>query len=212
MMIALCIYPSNFTCIIINLCISACVKIFINKVVYGTRVHWNTWGRVSQARKWVWKRDEEILNFCNKWLFGMDASGCADEPWLVPLHMHSGFPAKMVEQMIMTSWNDVMRISHAIEGGNYKRGSATKFWGWEFRVWLLLLLLSGCFSTSVRVFTKPQTLYLGCLSAPLVGCISWMYSVVCFYHKHASWPIWRTLSCYDFIYLMMTKVDHYLLP
>ena len=33
-------------------------------------------------------------------------------------------------------------------------------------VWLLLLLLSGCFGTSVRVFTRPQTLSLGCLSAP----------------------------------------------
>ena len=44
----------------------------------------------------------------------------------VLLHMHSGFPAKMVEQMIVTSLNDVMRISHTIEGGNYKRGSATE--------------------------------------------------------------------------------------
>ena len=88
----------------------------------------------------------------------------------VPLHMHSGFPTKMVEQMIMTSWNDVMKISHAIEGGNYKRGSATEL----RRVQLLLPLLSGCFSTSVRVLTKPQILYLGCLGAPRVdaypGC------------------------------------------
>ena len=44
----------------------------------------------------------------------------------VLLHMHSGFPAKMVEQMFVTSLNDVMRISHVLEGGNYKRGSATK--------------------------------------------------------------------------------------
>ena len=29
-------------------------------------------------------------------------------------------------------------------------------------VWLLLLLLSGCFDTSIWVFTKPQTLYFGC--------------------------------------------------
>ena len=42
------------------------------------------------------------------------------------LHMCMGFPAKMVEQMIMTSLNDVMRISHVIEGGNYKRGNTTK--------------------------------------------------------------------------------------
>ena len=49
-------------------------------------------------------------------------------------------------------------------------------------VWLLLLLSSGCLGTSIRVFTKPQTLYLSCLGAPQVGSISWMYSVVCFYH------------------------------
>ena len=34
------------------------------------------------------------------------------------------------------------------------------------RVWLLLLQSSGCFDTSVRVLTKPQTLYLSCLGAP----------------------------------------------
>ena len=44
----------------------------------------------------------------------------------VLLCMCSGFPTKMVEQMIVTSLNDIMRISHAIEGGNYKRGSATE--------------------------------------------------------------------------------------
>ena len=128
------------------------------------------------------------------------------------LHMCSGFPTKMVEQMIVTSWNDITRISHVIEGVNYKRGKCNRAWGSEFGVWLLLLLSSGCFGTSVRVFTKPQTLYLSCLSAPRVGWISWMYSVICLYHKHVSWPIWRTLSCYDFIYLTVTKVDHYLLP
>ena len=44
----------------------------------------------------------------------------------VLLHMHSGFPAKMVEQMFVTSLNDVMSISHMLEGGNYERGSATE--------------------------------------------------------------------------------------
>ena len=44
----------------------------------------------------------------------------------VLLHMHSGFPTKMVEQMIVMSLNDVTRISHVIEGGNYKRGSTSK--------------------------------------------------------------------------------------
>ena len=69
----------------------------------------------------------------------------------------------------------------------------------------LLLLSSGCFDTRVRVFTKPQTLYLGCLGAPQVGSLSWMYNIVCFSHKHASRPIWRTLSYYNLIYLMVTR-------
>ena len=73
------------------------------------------------------------------------------------------------------------------------------------KLWLLLSLSSGCLDTSFRVFTKPQTLYLGCLGASQVGSISWMYRVVCFSHKHASRPIWRTLSYYDFIYLMVTR-------
>ena len=40
--------------------------------------------------------------------------------------MRSGFPAKMVEQMFVTSLNDVTRFSHVREGGNYKKGSTTK--------------------------------------------------------------------------------------
>ena len=35
--------------------------------------------------------------------------------------MHSGFPAERLEQMIMMSFHDITRISHAIEGENYKR-------------------------------------------------------------------------------------------
>ena len=35
--------------------------------------------------------------------------------------MHSGFPAGRSEQTIMMSFHDVMRISHAIEGENYKK-------------------------------------------------------------------------------------------
>ena len=39
----------------------------------------------------------------------------------VLLHMHSGFPTKLMEQMIMTSLDDVMGFSHVIEEGKYKR-------------------------------------------------------------------------------------------
>ena len=44
----------------------------------------------------------------------------------VLLCMRSGFPTKMVEQTFMMSLNDVMRVSRALEGGNFKKGSATK--------------------------------------------------------------------------------------
>ena len=40
----------------------------------------------------------------------------------VLLHMCSSFPTKLMEQMIMTSLNDIMGFSHAKrEGGKYKR-------------------------------------------------------------------------------------------
>ena len=40
--------------------------------------------------------------------------------------MHSGFPAKMVEQMFVTSLNDITSISHALEGGTIKGKDTTK--------------------------------------------------------------------------------------
>ena len=71
------------------------------------------------------ERDNKIPNFHNKWLFGMDARRCTDKPWQFFCTCTVVFPPpKMVEQTIVTSLNDVMRISHVIEGGNYKRGSA----------------------------------------------------------------------------------------
>ena len=39
----------------------------------------------------------------------------------VLLHMCSGIPAKLMEQMIVTSLYDVTRFSHVIERGKYKR-------------------------------------------------------------------------------------------
>ena len=39
----------------------------------------------------------------------------------VLLHMCSGFPTKLMEQMIATSLDDITKFSHVIEGGKYKR-------------------------------------------------------------------------------------------
>ena len=73
--------------------------------------------------------------------------------------------------MIMTSLYDVMRVSRAIEGGNYKRRALPN--------------LRAAAVTAVWVFwykafgfiNKPQTLYLGCLGAPQGGSITRMYSI-----------------------------------
>ena len=43
-----------------------------------------------------------------------------------PLHMCSGFPTEILEQMIMTSLYDVMRAFHVILGGKYKKESMTE--------------------------------------------------------------------------------------
>ena len=40
---------------------------------------------------------------------------------VVLLHMHSGFPAKLMKQTIVTLLYDITRFSHAIGGGKYKR-------------------------------------------------------------------------------------------
>ena len=77
--------------------------------------------------------------------------------------MHSGFPTKMVEQMIVTSLNDVTRISHADSREGTIKGEAQPS---SRSLAAAITVASGCCSTSVRVFTKPQTLYLGCLGAP----------------------------------------------
>ena len=54
----------------------------------------------------------------------------------VLLHMCSGFPAEILEQTIMTSLYDVMRFSHAIEGGSYKRRVQLSLGAAAITVWV----------------------------------------------------------------------------
>ena len=94
---------------------------FVNKLVYGTRAHQNTWGRVSQAWKRVWKRDNEVWNLCNIQYIWCGCQQMCRWTMVVLPHMCSGFPAKIMEQMIMTSLYDVTRFCHATSAGNYRR-------------------------------------------------------------------------------------------
>ena len=74
-------------------------------------------------------------------IFGIFGIGCwqiCRQTMAVLLHMCSGFPAQILEQMIVTSLHDITRFSHATEGGNYKREH-------DQALGLLLSLSSGCF-------------------------------------------------------------------
>ena len=126
--------------------------------------------------KRVWKRDDEVQNLHNIWYIWCGCWQKCRQTMAVLLCMHSGFPAKIMEQTIVTSFYGVTRFSHAQQREGTIKGECNQ----ALRVWLLLLLSFGCFDTSVWVFTKPQRLYFGCLSAPQVGSISRMHSVVCF--------------------------------
>ena len=71
------------------------------------------------------------------------------------MHMHSGFPTGNLEQMIVTSWNEVTRISHAIEEGNYKRRVQPDLGTVIWVIWYYTLGLTD----------ESQTLYSGCIGA-----------------------------------------------
>ena len=84
-----------------------------------------------------------------------------------PMHMCNGFPAGKMEQMIMTSLCDVMSISHAEKGMELYKESTTKPGGVVTVLWVLWYKAFGLVS-------KPQTLYLSCLSALWGGSITRM--------------------------------------
>ena len=72
-----------------------------------------------------------------------------------PMGMHSGIPTGRLEETIVTSWNDITKISHAIEGGNYKRRAQRNLGA---VIWVFWYKAFG--STN-----KPQTLYFSYLGA-----------------------------------------------
>ena len=95
---------------------------FVNKLVYGMRVHTEIpGGECHRHENRVQKRDDEVRNLCNIWYIWHGCQQMCRQTMAVLPCMHSGFPTKIMEQMIMTSLYDVMRFSHVTEGGNYKR-------------------------------------------------------------------------------------------
>ena len=76
---------------------------------------------MSQAQNRVWKRDNEVWNLCHFRFIWHECQRMHRQTKAVLLCMHIGFPAKLMEQMIVTSLYDITRICHMIEGGKYKR-------------------------------------------------------------------------------------------
>ena len=71
--------------------------------------------------KGIRKRDNKAQTLRNIWDFWHGHRQMCRQTMVVPLHMCSGFPAKRLEQMIMSSLYDITRVSRATVGGNYKR-------------------------------------------------------------------------------------------
>ena len=66
-------------------------------------------------------KTERFRCICSNWGFQHWCQQMHRWTTVFPVCMHSGFPARRSKQTIVTSWNDVTMISHAIVGGNYKR-------------------------------------------------------------------------------------------
>ena len=107
------IYLPSFICILIILFVLICTGSFVNKIVLwyegtpkylGESVTGTKMGSDTKQRHFV--LSVKTVNWC----------GCRQvhrQLLADRLCMCNGFPAKMTEQTIMTSFNDVTRISHA---------------------------------------------------------------------------------------------------
>ena len=92
-------------------------------------------------------------------------------------------PTGRSKQTIVTSWNDITRISCAIEGGNYKRRAQLNL---RAVIWVSWYKVFGSIN-------KPQTLYFGYLSASLGAKHNQNGPCDLFIHIHVPRPFWGTL-------------------
>ena len=88
-----------------------------------------------------------------------------------------------------------MRISHAIEGGNYKKRAQPDL---GVVIWVFWYHTFGSIN-------KPQTLYFGCLGASHGEEHNQIGMCDLFINMHAPRPFWGTLSWCDFSCLMVAR-------
>ena len=88
-----------------------------------------------------------------------------------------------------------MRISHAIEGGNYKRRAQPNL---KAILWVFWYQVFGSIN-------KPQTLYFGYLGASCGEEHNQNEMCDLFINMHVPRPFWGTLSWCDFSGLMVAR-------
>ena len=115
--------------------------------------------------------------------FGGDARMCRQIMAFLP-HMCSGFPTEKVEQMIVTSQNDVTVICCAIEGGMYIRKASLSLGA--------VIWVSGTEWLSPLLSHQPST---PATSVPLVEQ-EYILDELCtlFIHVHVPRPFWEPFS------------------
>ena len=116
------IYPPGFICILV-IFVLVCTGSITNKLIYGMRVHRNTWGRVSQAWKWVWKWNNDTSYFRLKQLIGMDAGRYADNRWQIICACAVVFPPKWWSRLL---WHHQMTSQESLvckREGSINRGA-----------------------------------------------------------------------------------------
>ena len=131
--ISLHVFLPSFICILIIVFVLICTGSFVNKIVLRYEVHQNTWGRVLQAWKQVWKQNNDIPYFQLKWLIGVDAGRYADDCWWIVCTCAVVFPPKWCSRLL---WHHLMMSQESLmckREGSIKRGSTV-----ERGVWLLL--------------------------------------------------------------------------
>ena len=130
---------------------------------------------------------------CSNWGFWHGHQWMCSQIVILLVHMLSGFPTGRSKQTIVTSLNDVTRISCTTLGGNYKRRAHQNlgaiiwvFWYWAF-----------------GSINKPQTLYFSYLGASHGAEHNQNELCDLFIHMHVPRPFWGTFSQYDFSCLVL---------
>ena len=142
---------------------------------------------------WVKEKMERFGHIYSKWWLWHWCKQMCRQSMVFPVGMQSGFSTGRSKQMIVTSWNDITMISHAILGGNYKRRAHPNPMAviWVFWHWM------------VGSIDKSHTLYSGYLSASHGAEHNQNELCVSFIHMHVPRPFGECFSQYDFSCLIL---------